>query len=110
MVTDAPADESSNDSTMAGASPVPSVTHTDTQRNRSCGNGSTAEAAAVIGEMGIVDADVAEKALPYCNIVCITGDELAEKLSGYLEVLFEAEPTAVGGKLPGDDFYYNAAN
>ena len=40
----------------------------------------------------------------------ITGDELAEKLSGYLEVLFEAEPTAVGGKLPGDDFYYNAAN
>ena len=51
---------------------------------------------------------MAQKALPYCNIVCITGEEMGVKLSGYLQVLFEAEPTAVGGKLPGDDFYYNA--
>ena len=40
--------------------------------------------------------------------VCITGGEMKEKLSGYLQVLFDAEPTSVGGKLPGDDFYYNA--
>ena len=74
-------------------------------------NGNNADAAQLISEFGIIEAaPVAQKALPYCNIVCITGDELAEKLSGYLEVLFEAEPTAVGGKLPGDDFYYNAAN
>ena len=74
-------------------------------------NSNTADAAQLISEFGIIEAaPVAQKALPYCNIVCITGDELAEKLSGYLEVLFEAEPTAVGGKLPGDDFYYNAAN
>ena len=44
MVTDAPSGDSSIDSTMAGASPVPSVTHTDTQRNRSRGNGSVTEA------------------------------------------------------------------
>ena len=74
-------------------------------------NGNNADAAQLISQFGIIEAaPVAQKALPYCNIVCITGDELAEKLSGYLEVLFEAEPTAVGGKLPGDDFYYNAAN
>ena len=74
-------------------------------------NSNTADAAQLISEFDIIEAaPVAQKALPYCNIVCITGDELAEKLSGYLEVLFEAEPTAVGGKLPGDDFYYNAAN
>ena len=74
-------------------------------------NSNTADAAQLISQFGIIEAaPVAQKALPYCNIVCITGDELAEKLSGYLEVLFEAEPTAVGGKLPGDDFYYNAAN
>ena len=74
-------------------------------------NSNNADAAQFISEFGIIEAaPVAQKALPYCNIVCITGDELAEKLSGYLEVLFEAEPTAVGGKLPGDDFYYNAAN
>ena len=35
--------------------------------------GHTAEAAALIGEYGIVEAAVAEKALPYCNIVCLTG-------------------------------------
>ena len=51
---------------------------------------------------------MAEKALPHCNIVCITGGEMKEKLSGYLQVLFDAEPTSVGGKLPEADFYYGA--
>ena len=67
-----------------------------------------AEAAALIGTFGIVDTAVAEKALPYCNIVCITGEEMQEKLSGYLEVLFEQDAASVGGALPGDDFYYGA--
>ena len=69
-------------------------------------NGNTAEAAALVGEYGIVDAAVAEKAMPYCNIVCITGSEMKDKLSGYLQVLADAEPSSVGGTLPGDDFYY----
>ena len=70
-------------------------------------NGNTADAAALISEFGIVEAAaVAEKALPHCNIVCVTGEEMRAKLSGYLQVLFDAEPTSVGGKLPGDDFYY----
>ena len=69
-------------------------------------NGNTAEAAALVGEYGIVDAAVAEKALPYCNIVCLTGGEMKDKLSGYLQVLADAEPSSVGGTLPGDDFYY----
>lgn len=71
-------------------------------------NGNTAEAARRIGEMGIVDGAVAEKALPYCNIVCITGQEMKEKLSGYLQVLYDASPDAVGGALPGEDFYHGA--
>lgn len=76
-------------------------------------NGDSAAAAVRIGELGIVEAGVAEKALPYCNIVCITGEEMKEKLSGYLQVLFEADPASVGaagegGALPGDDFYYGA--
>ena len=70
-------------------------------------NSNTADAAALISEFGIVEAaPIAEKALPHCNIVCITGEEMGAKLSGYLQVLFDAEPTSVGGKLPGDDFYY----
>ena len=72
-------------------------------------NENPADAAQSIVGYGILeDAAVAEKALPYCNIVCITGEEMQEKLSGYLQVLFDAEPASVGGKLPGDDFYYGA--
>ena len=46
--------------------------------------------------------------LPNCNIVCLTGDELKADASAYLQVLFDADPAAVGGALPGDDFYWTA--
>lgn len=71
-------------------------------------NANVAEAAALIGEYGIVDAAVAEKALPHCNITCITGADMAEKLSGYLSVLFDQNPASVGGALPENDFYFGA--
>ena len=69
-------------------------------------NTNVADAAQLIGARGIVDAAVAEKAIPHCNIVCITGEEMQAKLSGYLEVLNEQNAAAIGGALPGDDFYY----
>ena len=69
-------------------------------------NANTADAAELIGSYDIVPTAVAEKALPACNIVYIAGDEMKEKLSGYLNVLFEQNPKAVGGSVPGDDFYY----
>lgn len=71
-------------------------------------NANTAEAAELIGSYDIVEAAVAEKALPYCNIVCITGGEMKDKLSGYLQVLSDADAASVGGAMPGDDFYYGA--
>lgn len=56
---------------------------------------------------GIVpQAALAEKALPKCNLVFETGEEMKTDLSGYLQVLFDADPASVGGALPGDDFYY----
>ena len=55
---------------------------------------------------GIVKAAVAEKAIPDCNIVCITGDNMKTMASGYLQVLYDQNPESVGGKLPGDDFYW----
>ena len=67
-------------------------------------------AAALIGAYDIVTAEVAEAALPACNIVCITGEEMQQKLSGYLEVLFEQDPEAVGGALPDAQFYYVPEN
>ena len=66
----------------------------------------TAEAAQLIGELEIVPAAVAEKALPYCNIVFITGEEMRGMLGGYLNELFNQDPAAVGGAVPGEDFYY----
>lgn len=71
-------------------------------------NANTAEAAELIGSYDIVESAVAEKALPYCNIVCITGTEMKDKLSGYLQVLADADASSVGGAMPGDDFYYGA--
>ncbi|MEA4942301.1 hypothetical protein SDC9_91538 [bioreactor metagenome] len=71
-------------------------------------NGNTADAAQLIGAYDIVDAAVAEKALPACNIVCLTGTQMHDKLSGYLSVLFDQNPQSVGGALPKDDFYFGA--
>ena len=64
------------------------------------------EAAELIGKYDIVPAAVAKKAIPSCHIVCISGDEMKSKLSGYLQVQFEQLPASVGGAMPADDFYY----
>ena len=65
--------------------------------------------AALCEQQGVVaKAAIAQKALPACNIVCRTGQELKEDASAYLQVLFDADPAAVGGALPGEDFYWTA--
>ncbi|MBQ7868155.1 MAG: ABC transporter substrate-binding protein [Clostridia bacterium] len=64
------------------------------------------EAAKIIASYDIIPEGVAKKAVPHCSIVCIEGAEMQTKLSGYLNVLFEQNPAAVGGALPNDDFYY----
>lgn len=63
--------------------------------------------AELVAKYGIIaKAPVAEKALPECNIVAVTGEEMQKGLSGYLKVLFEQNPKSVGGKLPEDNFYF----
>jgi NitT/TauT family transport system substrate-binding protein len=39
-------------------------------------------------------------------LTLLTGADAKQAVSGYLQVLYEANPAAVGGSLPGDDFYY----
>ena len=68
-------------------------------------NENVAEAAQLVEKYIGVKAPVAQKALPACNIVCITGQEMADILPGYLQTLFDLNPAAVGGNLPGADFY-----
>lgn len=67
----------------------------------------TDQAADLIAAQGIVEkAPIAKKALPQCNIVCLTGQEMKDALSGYLSVLYEQDAKSIGGAMPGDDFYY----
>ena len=70
-------------------------------------NSNVEEAAQLVGQYKIVTAEVAQKALPECNIVFIEGVEMKDSLSGYLSVLFEQNPKSVGGALPDDAFYYS---
>ena len=65
--------------------------------------------AALCEAQGVVaKAAIAQKALPQCKIVCLTGEELKTNAEGYLQVLYDADPASVGGALPGADFYYGA--
>ena len=67
----------------------------------------TQKAAELVVKTGIIEkAPIAELALPKCNITCITGTQMKDALSGYLQVLYDQDPKSVGGELPGDEFYY----
>ena len=70
-------------------------------------NSNVADAAQLVGSYDIVTAEVAQKAIPACNIVFVEGAEMKDKLSGYLTVLFDQNAKSVGGTLPADDFYYS---
>lgn len=63
--------------------------------------------AQAIVDAGIVDnASVAAKAVPNCNLACITDTEMQTALTGYYNVLYMADPSSVGGTLPADNFYW----
>ncbi len=63
-------------------------------------------AAALSEKFNIFKAPIAKKAIPYCNIVLIEGEEMKAKASAYLKVLFEQNPESVGGAMPEDGFFY----
>lgn len=69
-------------------------------------NANVKDAAALVEKHDIFKAAVATKAIPYCNIKFIEGDEMKADIASYLEVLNTANPQSVGGKLPDDNFYY----
>lgn len=69
-------------------------------------NSNVSEAAVLVEKYGIIKASVAEKAIPECNIVCVTSGEMKNALAGYLKVLHDQNPQSVGGSEPGEDFYY----
>lgn len=68
------------------------------------------EAAPLVEQYVGIKAGVAKTAIPFCNITCITGEDMIAPLSSYLTILYGENPAAVGGALPLDDFYYVQAS
>lgn len=69
-------------------------------------NANVEEASTLVEKYGIVKAPVAKQAIPYCNITLIRGEEMKNKINGYLKVLFDQKPESVGGMLPDEGFYW----
>jgi NitT/TauT family transport system substrate-binding protein len=67
------------------------------------------EAAQMVAAQGIfAKAQVAAKAIPNCNICYMAGEEMKAAMNEFLSIMMSVQPASVGGKLPGDDFYYGA--
>ncbi|XOQ44622.1 MAG: Sulfonate/nitrate/taurine transporter substrate-binding protein [Clostridium sp.] len=69
-------------------------------------NSNPAQAAKLSEQFGIMDSAIAEKAIPNCAITYMDGSEMKEKIPEFLNVLYQANPKSIGGKIPADDFYY----
>ena len=64
-------------------------------------------AAQYVAQFGITaNAAIAAKAIPQCNLTYLAGEEMRTAIQGYYEVLFTADPAAIGGGNPDDAFYY----
>ncbi|MGN8875681.1 ABC transporter substrate-binding protein [Pseudoflavonifractor sp. HCP28S3_F10] len=68
--------------------------------------GGAEDAAKLVVDAGIVPKEpIAKAAIPQANLVCVTGEDMTG-IQQYYEVLFEADPSSIGGGIPDDGFYY----
>lgn len=64
------------------------------------------EAAGMMESAGIIPAKaLALKAIPSANLTFLTGEEMKTALNTFYNVLFEANPASIGGKLPDEKIY-----
>lgn len=79
----------------------------DHQQSVAAAEEDPARAAQLIEEAGIVKSAVAQQVIENFNPMAATaGEEMQSWVSGYLEMLYEIAPDAVGGQLPDEGFYY----
>ncbi len=70
-------------------------------------NNNSSQAAQMIADAGIVpSAQIAEQAIPNCNIVYMVSDDMIQTAKANFEVLFKADPASIGGAMPDDNLYY----
>jgi len=53
-------------------------------------------------------AAIGNAALPYSNLCHIYGADMKTAIEGYYEVLYNSDPSSIGGAVPDDDFYCDA--
>ncbi len=71
--------------------------------------GNVEEASQMVAKFKIIPkAPLAAKAIPNSNLTYLAGKDMKDGLVPFYTVLFNAEPSSIGGKLPADDFYYGA--
>lgn len=69
-------------------------------------NGDAKVGAELVTKFGIFDNQaVIEKAIPYCNLYYMAGDDMVKPVNDYLGVLYEQNNKSVGGKLPDEGFF-----
>lgn len=65
------------------------------------------DAAELVAGFGITpSAPIARQAIPQCHLTYIAGKDMGPAISGYYDILWQADPAAVGGSLPDDGIYY----
>ena len=70
-------------------------------------NADVSGAAQLVQKHGILPkAAVAERAIPNCHIVFITGEAIRAQIEPLYQLLYDANPASVGGAMPDDAFYY----
>ncbi len=62
--------------------------------------------AAAVDAKILPNAAVAKEAIPKSNLVFIAGADMKPTANVYFEKLYAINPASVGGKVPGDEFYY----
>lgn len=66
------------------------------------------ETSVLLEQFDIFQAEIAKKAIPYCHVTYEDGLSMQTHVLSYLKVLYEQNPTSVGGKLPEKGMFYFA--
>ena len=72
-------------------------------------NDDPTKAAQLIERYDIMQADVAESAIPRANMVCLSGDQMSVVLQSFYNVLADFDAKLIGGALPDAAIYYGAS-
>ena len=52
------------------------------------------------------DKEIAERAIPNCNISYVEGSKMLRLVDNFFTIMYEADPRSIGGAMPDKDIYY----